>query len=108
MNLVISGKDFPLTPSLRQYVAERVAHLTHRTPGVGRVRVELDADHHHRTGVLGRAEFWVELRGRTFAAVAKGENVRPAIDLVVPKLSRQLADGKSRTLARRHGHHRKK
>ncbi len=105
MNLIISAKDFPLTPSLRQYVAERVVHLTHRTPEVGRVRVELDADHHHHTGVLGRAELWVELRGRVYSAGAKGESVRAAIDLALPKLVRQLADGKSRTLSRRHGHH---
>jgi ribosomal subunit interface protein len=105
VNLQITAKDFPLTPSIKQYVAERVAHLTHRAPDILSVRVELDVDHNQHSGVTARSEVWVHLPGTVVSAGAKAESVRAALDLTVPKIARQIRDRKGRRLARRHGHH---
>lgn len=105
MNLQITAKDFPLTPSIKQYVAERVVHFIHRTPEVLAVKVELDVDHNQRTGIRARAEVWIHVPGAVISAGAKGETVRSALDLTIPKLARQLDDRKGRRLSRRHGHH---
>jgi ribosomal subunit interface protein len=105
MNLQITAKDFPLTPSIRQYTAERIAHLTHRSTEVLSVKVELDVDHNRTTGVRARAEIWIHVPGSVISAGAKAESVRAALDLTVPKIARQLRDRKGRRLGRRHGHH---
>lgn len=104
MNLSITAKDFPLTPSIRQYVAEHVAVLNHRAP-VEMVRVELDVDHRHRHGIVGRCEVWVEVPGIVIAAGAKAESVRAAVDATMPKILRQLRDRKERFAGRTRGHH---
>jgi len=105
MNLQITAKDFPLTPSIKEYVAERVAHLTHRAPDVLAVKVELDVDHNRHSGVRARTEVWIHVPGSVISAGAKAESVRAALDLTVPKLARQLSDRKGRFVGRRKGHH---
>lgn len=105
MTLQITGKDFPLTSAIKQYVAERVAHLTHRSPDVLSVKVELDVDHNQRSGVRARTEVWVHVPGVLLSAGAKAESVRAALDLTMPKLARQLRDRKDRRVSRRRGHH---
>lgn len=99
--ITISGKNFPLTPSLKQYVEDKLGRLTRFAPNVQRIGVELDVDHSQQTGAIYRVEVWIYFLDRTIEAGMKAEDMHAAIDLVYPKLERQLVQRKEKQLAKR-------
>ena len=103
MELIISGKDFKLTPSLKTYVTQKVGKLGRYWAKVARARVELDVDHNQKSGDLYRVEVWLNVPGADIALGAKAADIHAAIDLVVPKLERQIVKlkGKHEAQARR-------
>ncbi len=91
MDLIISGKDFKLTPSLKTYVAQKVGKLARYWSKLGRARVELDVDHNQKSGDIYRVEVWLNIPGGSDIALgAKASDMHAAIDVVVPKLERQI------------------
>lgn len=104
--MIISAKDFKLTPSLKTYVTEKFSRLAHlsREP-VSETKVMLDVDHNKKHGLTNRIEASVVWRGRTYKAGEKATEMHEAIDLCVEKLERQLRDAKERWLSQRAGHH---
>ncbi len=90
MTITISGKDFKLTPAIKQYVTEKFTKLGKFNPDVTRIGVELDVDHNVTKGKKFRVEVWVYLPSKTIEAGLKAEHMEEAIDLVYPKLERQL------------------
>lgn len=96
MDITLAGKDFALTPSLKAYVRDKLGKLTRFHPKIERIGVELDVDHNQRRGRIFRVEAWVYLPGRTVEAGVKAEDMHAAIDLVYPKLERQLVRLKER------------
>lgn len=98
MNITISGKDFKLTPAIKVYVEEKIGKLSRFSRRIIRIGVELDVDHNVTKGMKNRIEVWIYLPGKTIQAGLKAEHMREAIDLVYPKLERQLVayEGKKR------------
>lgn len=96
MNIVISGKDFKLTPSIKNYVTEKFGRLDRYHPKIERVGVELDIRRHQVHGDIYRIEVWVYTPGKTFQAGMQAADMRAAIDLVYPKIERQLVQDKER------------
>lgn len=91
MDLIISGKDFKLTPSLKTYVTEKVGKLARYWSRITRARVELDVDHNQTSGNRYRVEVWLNVSGGADIALgAKAADMHAAIDVVVPKLERQI------------------
>ena len=91
MELIVSGKDFKLTPSLKTYVTQKVGKLGRFWRKIERARVELDVDHNQKSGDIYRVEVWLNIPGGTDIALgAKGSDMHAAIDVVVPKLERQI------------------
>ncbi len=103
MQLTISGKDFALTPSIKTYVASKLSRLEKFAHDAERIGVELDVDHSHHKGDIYRIEVWVYFPGETIQAGEKAEDMHAAVDLVYPKLERQLTDRKQKKLAERKG-----
>lgn len=103
MNITISAKDFKLTPAIKAYIEEKFSRLTKFHPLVNRIGVELDVDRNVTKGKKNRIEVWVYLPGRTVEAGLKAEHMREAVDLVYPKIERQLVKLKEERLARRRG-----
>lgn len=101
--ITISGKDFDLTESLKEYVELKLGRLARFAHGAERIGVELDVDHGHQSGALYRVEVWVYFPGETIQAGEKAEDMHAAIDLVYPKLERQLVDRKEKLLDQRQG-----
>lgn len=97
MDITISGKDFQLTTALKDYVSAKIGRLAKYNKDIQRIGVELDVDHNHRSGNLYRVEVWVYLHGKTVQAGMKADDMRAAIDLVYPKLERQLVKTKEKT-----------
>lgn len=99
MNITISGKDFPLTTALKDYVSAKIGRLEKFSREIERIGVELDVDRNHHTGDLYRVEVWVYLPGKTIQAGMKADDMRTAIDAVYPKLERQIVKDKEKPRA---------
>ncbi len=92
MHIDISGKDFSLTPAIKEYVTEKIGKLEKFSSAIERIRVELDVDHNARHGMINRVEVWVFMPGGPLQAGVKAEHMHEAIDLVYPKIERQIVD----------------
>lgn len=98
MNITISAKDFKLTPAIKEYVTEKMGKLTRFSKRIERIGVELDVDHSAKSGMINRIEVWVYFPEKTLQAGLKAEHMNEAIDLVYPKIERQITsyEGKLR------------
>ncbi len=90
MNIIISGKDFSLTPSLKEYVEGHMAKIERLFPFVTEAKVELDVDKNQKKGMIYRAEVSVHVHKSPMKAGEKAEHMQEAINLCIPKLVRQL------------------
>jgi len=105
-NLIITGKDFKLTPSLKAYVSKKMGKLDEfSSVRILEAKVELDVDHNQKSGLIYRTEMSVQLPGTIFKAGQKAYNMREAIDLCLPKLTEQVMKYKDKSLTRKKGHH---
>ena len=96
MQIIISAKDFKLTPSLKAYVERHTETLIRHAPTVTDVKVELDVDHNQHRGMIYRVEVSARM-GRTYLkAGEKAEHMQEAINLCIPKLIRQIEKHKTR------------
>lgn len=106
MNISIKATHLDLTPSIKQYVEEKVGHLG-KFIVAQEAKVELDRDKHHHTGDVMRAEVMLIVGGKIMRAEASSEDIYAALDLVIPKLKEQIAKFKdkkktvNRSLARK-------
>lgn len=107
MNITISGKNFKLTPSIKEYVTTKFGKLERYNSNIRRIGVELDVDHNVTKGKKHRIEVWVYLPSKTVQAGMKAEHMEEAIDLVYPLIERQLVKQKeiarSKAIRRREG-----
>lgn len=101
MEVTIAAKDFSLTPSLRGYIQQRAEKLAHYRRDIIRVNVTLDIERHHTKGKKCVVEAQIMLPGKDINAEARGEEMRVAIDAVLPKLVAQLHKSKEMLLSRR-------
>ncbi len=104
--MIISAKDFELTPSIRTYAEQKFGALVRlsREP-IAELKVLLDVDHSKKHGDVCRVEGSAMWRGHTYKAGEKATEMHEAIDLCVEKLERQLRDAKDRWMSKRAGHH---
>ncbi len=101
MRITISGKDFKPTAADREYVTAKLAKLEKFYPKIESIGVELDVDHNVTHGKKFRIEVWVYLVNKDIKAGLKAEHFQEAVDLVYPKLERQLTNLKERNIDRR-------
>jgi len=80
----------------------KIGKLWHYNRAIQRIGVELDVDHNQIKGRKHRIEVWVYLPGRTLQAGLKAEHMREAIDLVYPKIERQVVAEKEQARDWRH------
>ncbi|MBX4187439.1 MAG: ribosome-associated translation inhibitor RaiA [Candidatus Doudnabacteria bacterium] len=102
MNITIKGTNLSLTPSIKQYVEEKVGNLA-KFIGAMEAKVELERDRHHQSGLVFRAEVMLVVGGKLMRAEAGGEDIYAALDLVIPKVKEQIGKfkDKKQTLRRR-------
>jgi ribosomal subunit interface protein len=104
--MIVTAKDFKLTPSITAYAEEKFGALTRlsRQP-ITNIKAMLDVDHNQRHGRTSRVEASAVWQGKTYKAGEKASEMHEAIDLCVEKLERQLRDAKERFISARAGHH---
>ncbi len=102
MNISMKGTNLTLTPSVKQYVNEKVGNLAKFIVAT-EAKVELERDRHHQSGQVFRAEIMLVVGGKMMRAEAGGEDIYAAIDLTIPKLKEQIGKfkDKKKTLIRR-------
>lgn len=101
MRLIISGKDFPLTPSLKEFVRNKFSRFDRHSHPILEARVELDVDHNQRSGDIFRATAHLILGKRVVKAGVKAPDMHAAVDELLPKLERQLERLKGKSEASR-------
>jgi len=100
MDLIISGKNFKLTPSLKAYVEEKVGRLSKFWNKIIRARVELDVDHNKKSGDIYGVEAKLEIPGPDIQIGTKSSDMHAAIDEIIPKLERLLVKSKGKLESR--------
>lgn len=85
-----------MTPSIKQYVEEKIGNLEKYLNGVLEAKVELERDRHHHTGEVFRAEVMLIIGGKILRADASSEDIYASLDMVIPKLKEQISKFKDK------------
>ncbi len=103
MDLIVSGKNIKVTPSLKNYVTEKISKVAGYWHRIIRARVELKVEKAAKEGKASEVNVNLELPGKDISAQVKASEMHEAIDLVLPKLESQIrkAKGKLEDKARR-------
>ena len=82
-------------PNLKEYIAEKVSHIT-KYGVVDKVSVIASDEHSHDLNKRYLLEIVVRSRGQEFVAKSAGANLLSATDEVVSRLSKQIVKHKER------------
>lgn len=85
MNLSISGRHLEVTPSIREYVLNKMARVSRHFDHVIDTQVMLSVERLKHT-----AEVTMRLRGKDIHCEADDDNLYAAIDLLADKIDRQV------------------
>jgi putative sigma-54 modulation protein len=96
MDIILSGKSLDLTPSMKTYVDEKLGRLEKFWSEIVRLHVELSVDHGHKQGLVHIAHAWIEVPGHDLSATTNADSMHAAIDMLYPKLERQIIKAKER------------
>lgn len=99
MNINIKATKTTLTPAIRDYVADKLRQISKFIKEEDKVRVELELDKKHNSGLIFRAEIDIQPRGHY--ADARGNDFYEAMDLVIPKMKEQLSKEKDKRVSLR-------
>ena len=97
MNLSITGHHLEVTPSLRDYVTQKLERITRHFDRVIDVKVFLSVDK-----LVQKAEINIHVRGKEIHAEATDADLYASIDKLVDKLDRQVMKYKEKS--NDHGH----
>ena len=97
MNLHLTGHHLEITPSIRDYVASKLARITHHFDHVIDVNVILTVEKLKR-----RIEASVHVRGKDIFCENADADMYAAIDGLADKLDRTIIKHKEKSLERRH------
>lgn len=97
MNLSITGHHLEVTPSLRDYVTQKLERITRHFDRVIDVKVFLSVDK-----LVQKAEINLHVRGKDIFAESTDEDLYAAIDSLIDKLDRQVLKYKDKQ--NDHGH----
>jgi ribosomal subunit interface protein len=101
MDLVVKGRGGRVSSQTKQQVERKVARLLRREPRIQRIEVELIQEPNRRVNGGHRVEVACWLTRRTFRASSTGSDVDAALEGVIERLERQLADEHGRRRTRR-------
>lgn len=99
MNINIKGTKISLTPTVKEYVEEKLSGLEKFIRPEETIRVELEVDKKHSSGLIFRAE--VDMQPHGHYAEARGNDFYEAFDLLMPKIKEQLTREKDKAVSLR-------
>ena len=98
--VIVTGIHLDLTPSLKNYVQEKMERLFRHEAHIVRIRVELECDRKHDHAHKFVAKAQVEVRGPNINCTAESEEMHKSVDLLLDKVDH--------ILHKRHGQHKGK
>jgi putative sigma-54 modulation protein len=102
MNLMISGHHLELTPSIREYVANKLERITRHFDNVIDIAVILGVEKPSEKDKRQRAEVNLRLRGSVIHVESFAEDLYAAIDRLMDKLDRQVLKYKTKIQDHQH------
>ena len=102
MNLMISGHHLELTPSIRDYVENKLERITRHFDHVIEVAVVLGVEKPSEKDKRQRAEVNLRLRGNMIHVESFAEDLYAAIDSMIDKLDRQVLKYKDKLQDHQH------
>lgn len=101
-DLIVSGIHLELTPSLKQFVHEKVDRLYRHEERIIRLRVELECDPKQDVAHRFTAKGHIAINGPDMNASVTTDECHKAVALLVDKLDRMLARRAQLFKAKRH------
>ncbi len=101
-DLIVSGIHLDLTPSLKQFVHDKVDRLFRHEERIVRMRVELECDPKQDVAHRFTAKGHIEIHGPDMNASVAAEECHKAVALLVDKLDRMLTKRAQLNKTRRH------
>lgn len=102
MNLTISGHHLEVTPSIREYVLNKLDRVTRHFDQVIDIAVILTVDNLTEKEKRQKAEITLRVSGKVLFAESVSEDLYAAIDTLIDKLDRQVL--KHKTKVQDHNH----
>ncbi len=101
MDIIVSTKNFKLTPSLVNYAEEKIGRIERLWSGIIRANIELSVGRVKSAGSISQVRVWLEVPGPDLEAEAESAEMYGAIDLVADKLEQQIRKVKGKFLSKR-------
>ncbi len=99
MNINIKATKTTLTPSIKQFIEDKLATVSKFLREEDKIFVELEVSKKHHSGMLFRAE--VDIQPHGHYAEANGEDFYSAMEMVTLKIKEQLAKAKDKKVSQR-------
>jgi putative sigma-54 modulation protein len=102
MKINITTKNFELTPSIREYIEEKMDYLDKFVEGwssTGGVELDFDAGretNHHNKGQVYYAEANLKVPGKMIRAQKRAEDLHAAVDAVKEVLAEEIKEYKEK------------
>ncbi len=101
MKIIIKSSNIDLTPSIKQYVEEKIGglekHVANFDPALVGAEVEVGrTTRHHRQGDIFRAEVNLSIGGKLLRVEKEEESLQAAIDLAKDELGREIRNYKDK------------
>lgn len=90
MELVIKGKNFPVSEAVRDYLERRLSKLSRHLNGIGEVKAELSLEHTRSQQDRHVVQVTLMHKGTILRAEERSPDVFTAIDRVAEALDRQV------------------
>lgn len=96
MQVLVKGRNFHITPALKDYAEEKIQRVGHYFDSIIKAEVELSVEKNRRIGNGQRAEVTIFTKGPVVRGHESATDMYAAIDLVVEKIERQVKRYKNR------------
>lgn len=96
MKITIYAKKIKITPQLRNYLEEKLNKLDRYLSNIIEAWVEVDEDLSQQGGNKYRTEVQLRIPKDSIRAQHTGTDIYETIDLVIPKLKKQIEKYKTR------------
>ncbi|MBI2446623.1 MAG: ribosome-associated translation inhibitor RaiA [Parcubacteria group bacterium] len=102
MKINLKTKNFSLTPSIKNYLEQKLNSLDKFLPGDESISADVELGkitNHHQKGDIFRAEVNLKIPGRLIRAVAEKWDLRVAIDAIRSELQKEIKINKEKNLS---------
>ncbi|MFH1112133.1 MAG: ribosome-associated translation inhibitor RaiA [Patescibacteria group bacterium] len=100
MDIIVSAKNFKLTPSLVTYTEEKIGKIARFWSEIIRANVELSVGRVKSAGNIFNIRVWLEVPGPDLEAEVEAHDMHEGVDLVLSKLESQIRKARGKALKR--------